>query len=99
MIGTHTFTGNATEEIIAEDVHRDYITIQMQSTGTPTYLAFGEPAIAATGICLLYPGCSVRVTGEKARRAVNGIDASSSAVVGIETTEDIEYRPGSYIWV
>ncbi len=98
MIDTKTFTGAATEEIIAADEHRDHITIQMQSTGTPTYLAFGEDAVTLTGICLLYPGCSVRVTGAKARLAVNGIDATGTAVVGIETTSDVEYRPGSYIW-
>jgi len=98
MIDTHTFTTTASEEIIAADAHRDHITIQMQSSGTPVYLAFGESAVDATGICLLYPGCSVRVTGAKARLAVNGIDATGSAIVGIETTEDVEYRPGSYIW-
>ena len=98
MIDTHTFGGATSEEIIAADEHRDHITIQMQSAGSPTYLAFGETAVTLTGICLLYPGCSVRVTGHKARQAVNGICATSDAVIGIETTEDVEYRPGSYIW-
>lgn len=98
MIDTHTFTTTATEEIIAANEFRDHITIQLQSN-TPVYLAFDEPAVNATGICLLYPGCSVRVTGCKARLAVNGIEPGDvGAVVGIETTEDVEYRPGSYIW-
>ena len=99
MIGTHIFSSAISEEIIAADIHRDHITIQSQSVGTPVYLAFGETAVNATGICLLYPGCSVRVTGDKARQAVNGIEpGDGGGVVGIETTEDVEYRPGSYIW-
>lgn len=92
-----TFTGATSDTIIAADPNRDHLTIQLHTVNTPVFLAFGDgPAIADTGICLFYPGCSVRVTGAKARLAVYGIDASSSAVVGIETTEDIEYRPGSY---
>lgn len=99
MIETHVFGSAVTEVIIAADKNRDHITIQLQSAGTPVYLAFGEPAVNATGICLLYPGCSVRVTGAKARMAVNGIEpGDGGGVVGIETTEDVEYRPGSYIW-
>lgn len=92
----HTFTGATSDLIIAADPNRDHITIQLHTVNTPIFLGFGEAAIADTGICLFYPGCSVRVIGAKARLAVYGIDASSSAVVGIETTEDIEYRPGSY---
>jgi len=96
---THTFTTTDSEQIIAADELRDHITIQLQSANTPVYLAFGEDGVDATGICLLYPGCSVRVRGPKARAAVNGIDATGTAVVGIETCEDVEYRPGSYIWL
>ena len=98
MIGTFTFEDADTDQIIAADEHRDHITIQMQSAGSTAYLAFGEPAVALTGIALFYPGCSVRVTGAKARLAVNGICANANAVLGIETTEDVEYRPGSYFW-
>ena len=87
--------GGGTEELIAADVHRDHLTIQLQSAH-PAYLGFAEDAVAATGICLLYPGCSVRVLGPKARGAVNVI-AAGNAVIGIETTEDVEYRPGSYM--
>lgn len=99
MIGTFTFEDNETDEIIGADVHRDHITIQQQSTNKAVFLAFGEPAKDGFGIELMYPGCSVRVTGAKARQAVNGICAATDATLGIETTEDVEYRPGSYIWV
>ena len=87
--------GGGTEELIAADVHRDHITIQLQSSH-PAYLAFAEAAVASTGICLLYPGCSVRVLGPKARGAINVI-AAGNAIIGMETTEDVEYRPGSYM--
>lgn len=87
--------GGGTEELLAADNHRDHITIQLQSSH-PAYLGFGEDAVAATGICLLYPGCSVRVLGPKARGVVNVI-AAGNAVIGIETSEDVEYRPGSYM--
>lgn len=88
--------GGSSELLIAADKNRDHITIQLQDTAS-VYLAFGEPAVTATGIMLIYPGCSVRVTGAKARGAVYGYAAGAS-LVGIETTEDVEYRPGSYIW-
>lgn len=87
--------GSGTEELIAADVNRDHLTIQLQSAH-PAYLGFAEDAVDATGICLLYPGCSVRVLGPKARGAVNVI-AAGNAVIGLETTEDVEYRPGSYM--
>ena len=91
-----TFTGATTTEIIAADVHRDYLTVQLHSSSNPIYLAFGEDAVAATGLALFYPGCSVRVVGPKAQLAVNGIDAGSSAVVGVETMQDVEYRSGAF---
>lgn len=87
--------GGGTEELIATDKNRDHLTIQLQSAH-PAYLGFGEVAVTATGICLLYPGCSVRVLGPKARGVVNVI-AAGNAVIGLETTEDVEYRPGSYM--
>lgn len=89
-----TLTGGSSEEILAADPHRDHITIQLQSA-EPVYLAFGEAAVTATGICLMYPGCSVRVLGAKARLAVNG-HAAATPTIGIETMNDVEYRPGSY---
>ena len=91
-----TFTGAASTLIIAADPHRDYITIQLHTASSPVFLAFGEAAVNLTGIKLIYPGCSVRVMGVKARLAIYGINAASNATVGIETTEDVEYRPGSY---
>jgi len=95
--GTKVLTGGSSELIIAADGHRDHITIQLQDT-TPVFLAFGDSAVAAdtVGIKLIYPGCSVRVTGNKARQEVYGY-AAAGTVVGIETCEDVEYRPGSYI--
>ena len=89
-----TLTGGSSELIIAADDYRDHITIQLH-TAHPVYLAFGEAARTATGIALLYPGCSVRVFGAKAREAVYGF-AASTPTIGVETLVDVEYRPGSY---
>lgn len=93
---TVALTGGSSETIIAADANRDYITLQLQGNNS-VYLAFGEDAADATGIMLIVPGCSVRVMGAKARLAINGY-AGGATTVGIETTEDVEYRPGSFIW-
>jgi hypothetical protein len=88
-----TLSGGSSELIIAADDYRDHITLQLHDAN-PVYLAFGEAAVTATGIVLLYPGCSVRVTGAKARDAAYGF-AAGTPTIGIETSEDIEYRPGA----
>jgi hypothetical protein len=93
---TVALAGGESELIIAADEHRDHITLQLQSFNS-VYLAIGEAAVDATGICLFVPGCSVRIFGDKARQAIYGY-AAGAANVGIETCEDIEYRPGSFIW-
>ena len=94
--GVTSRTGGSSELIIGADTHRDHLTVQLHGSETVA-LAFGEAAADATGIVLLYPGCSVRVTGAKARLAVYGW-ASGAVNVGTETTEDIEYRPGSFAY-
>jgi len=94
--GVTTLVGGSSELIVAADGHRDFLTIQLHGTET-VCLAFGEAAADATGIILLYPGCSVRVLGAKARLAVYGY-ASGGVNVGIETCEDVEYRPGSFAY-
>jgi len=92
-----TLTGaGASEEIVAADDHRDFLTLQLQDFNS-VYLGFGEAAVDGAGIMLMVPGCSVRVMGAKAKLAVYGY-ASGATTVGIETCEDIEYRPGSFIW-
>jgi len=93
---TKVLTGGSSELIIAADEHRDYITLQLQDF-YGVYLGFGEAAADATGILLMVPGCSVRVMGDKARLPIYGW-AQGATVVGIETCEDLEYRPGSFIW-
>jgi hypothetical protein len=93
---TKALTGGSSELIIAADEHRDHITLQLQAFNG-VYLGFGEAAVDATGIMLMVPGCSVRVFGDKARQAIYGY-AAGATTVGIETCEDIEYRPGSFIW-
>jgi hypothetical protein len=93
---TKVLTGGESELIIAADEHRDFITIQLQAFNS-VYLGIGEAAVDATGIMLMVPGCSVRIMGSKARQAIYGY-ASGAATVGIETCEDLEYRPGSFIW-
>ena len=95
--GTKIFIGAGSSElIIAADEHRDFITIQLQDNNG-VYLGIGEAAANATGIMLMVPGCSVRIMGAKARQAIYGY-AAGATTVGIETTEDLEYRPGSFIW-
>lgn len=94
--GVTSLTGGASELIIAADDHRDFLTVQLHGTET-VCLAFGEAAVDATGIILLYPGCSVRVMGCKARLPVYGW-ASGAVNVGTETCEDVEYRPGSFAY-
>ena len=89
-----TLTGGSSELILAADKFRHFYTLQLH-TAEPVYLGFGEAARTATGIALLYPGCSVRVFGAKAREAVYGY-AAATPTIGIETMEDVEYRPGSY---
>jgi len=99
MLDSHTFSGTDSEQIIAADENRDHITIQNHTTSAPVFLGFGETAVNNKGIKLIYPGCSVRVTGAKARLAVYGIEPTGTGgTVGIETTEDVEYRPGSYAY-
>ena len=94
--GVTALAGSASELIIAADDHRDHLTVQLHG-GETVCLAFGEAAVADTGIMLMYPGCSVRVLGAKARLAVYGW-ASGAVNVGTETTEDVEYRPGSFAY-
>jgi len=95
--GTKLFVGAGSSElIIAADEHRDHITIQLQDFNS-VYLAIGEPAANGVGILLMVPGCSVRIFGAKARLAIYGY-AAGATTVGIETCEDLEYRPGSFIW-
>lgn len=89
-----TLTGGSSELIIAADEYRNHLTIQLH-TAHPVYLAFGAAAVTATGIYLLYPGCSVRVSGAKARLAVYG-HAAATPTIGIETMEDAMYSPGAY---
>ena len=99
MIDKHTFSGVDSEEIIGANGHRDHITIQNHTASAPVFLAFGETAVNTKGIKLIYPGCSVRVTGPKARLAINGIEPNGTGgTVGIETTQDVEYRPGSFAY-
>jgi len=94
--GVTALVGGASELIIAANEFRDYLTVQLHGTET-VCLAFGEDAVDETGIKLLYPGCSVRVLGCKARLAVYGY-ASEAVNVGTETCEDVEYRPGSFAY-
>ncbi|KKL70798.1 hypothetical protein LCGC14_2101320 [marine sediment metagenome] len=91
--GTSTVSGGGgSEELIAVDVNRDFVLIQLQSDH-PTYFGFGETAVTLQGICLLQAGATVKVRGPKARLAINVI-AAGNAIIGWETFEDIEYSPG-----
>jgi hypothetical protein len=87
-----TLTGSSSEEILAADPNRDVYVLQLH-TQEPVYLAFGEAAVTATGIGLLFAGDTVEVRGPKAREQCNGY-AAATPTIGIETVEDIIYRPG-----
>lgn len=89
-----TLTGSASEEILAADENRDNYVLQLQ-TAEPAYLAFGEDAVTATGLALLWPGDTVTVRGPKANLACNG-HAANTPTIGIETMESIEYRSGQF---
>lgn len=91
-----TFSGSVTAEVLAADVNRDHYVLQLISSSNTIPLAFGEAAVAATGLQLMFPGDTVRVEGSKARLACNGIDAGSNAVIGIETKRGITYRSGQF---
>lgn len=91
-----TFSGTSTAEVLAADVNRDHYVLQLISSSNSIPLAFGEAAVAATGMHLLEPGSTVEVVGSKARLACNGIDAGSSAIIGIETKRGITYRSGQF---
>lgn len=93
---TFTFSGTSTAEILAADVNRDHYVLQLISSDNTIPLAFGEAAVAATGVHLMEPGATVRVEGSKARLACNGIDAGSNAVIGIETKRGVTYRSGQF---
>jgi len=88
-----THTGDSSsEQVLAADEHRDFVTLQLQNANA-AFLAFGEAAANNTGIKLFNAQDSVRVKGAKARGVINAFSAGA-AVIGIETTEDVEYRPG-----
>jgi hypothetical protein len=93
--GTKTLTGGGgTTQLVAADTYREDILIQVQSDHD-VYLGFGESAVSAKGIALLHPGDCVKVTGAKARKAINAI-SSGNAVIGWETGPGIEYVSGQF---
>jgi len=91
-----TFTGSSAAEVLASDTYRDYYVLQLISSSNTIPLAFGEDAVAATGLHLMFPGDTVKVEGSKARLACSGIDAGSDAVIGIETKRGVTYRSGQF---
>lgn len=91
-----TFSGSATDEVLAADGNRDFYVLQLISSSNIVYFAFGEDAVSANGMFLRDIGDTIKVTRNKARLACNGIDAGGSAVVSIETGEEVEYRPGRF---
>jgi len=94
--GTKTFTGSATTEVLAADGNRDHYVLQLVSATGVVYFGFGEDAVAATGLSLRFPGDCIKVRGNKARLACNGIDGDSDAVVNSETMEEVEYISGQF---
>ncbi len=93
--GTKTLTGGeGTVVLVAAVRYREEILIQVQNDND-VYLGFGEAAVDATGICLLEPGSWVRVTGSKARGAINVISAGA-AVIGYEDGNRVEYGSGQF---
>ena len=92
---TVTLTGGSSEEILAADANRDEVTLQLQSLH-PVFLAFGEDAANATGLCLIYIGDHVTIRGDRSRGAINGF-AASTPQIGIETNADIVLASGPFV--
>jgi hypothetical protein len=93
--GAKTLTGGGgSEVIIAADARRNYILIQLQSNH-PVYLGFGEAAVNAQGLSLMFPGDWARARGPKATKAIYGI-STGNAVLGYETYEEVEYGSGQF---
>ncbi len=91
-----TISASSSQPILAADQNRDHYILQLLTDDEQVFLAFGEDAAANTGISLFYPGCSVKVTGPKARLAANGYSAQTPTI-GIETMEDIVYQMGQFL--
>ena len=92
--GTLTHGGSASEALVVADEYRDNILIQVQND-FDVYLGFGETAVTLTGLALLEPGAWVKVSGAKARGAINVI-SNGAAVIGYETGEDVVLGAGQF---
>ena len=94
-LGTLTVTGGGgSEALVAANVYRDNILIQVQSDHD-VYLGFGEDAVTLQGVALLEPGAWAKVFGDKARQAINVI-STGNAVIGYETGKDIVLGVGQF---
>lgn len=69
MIGEDWAATAASAEIVAAEMYRDKLTIQLQNT-TQVYLGFGVPAVSGSSLTLITTGDSITVRGHLARGAV-----------------------------
>ena len=95
-LGTKTLTGGGgSEVVVAADVNRDSIVIQLQSAH-PCYFGFGETAVTLQGLSLINVGDTLTALDSKARGAINAI-AVGNAVLGYETKNGVIYHPGPQV--
>lgn len=93
-LGTKTLTGSAASTaVIAADLNRDHIVIQLQSAH-PTYFGFGETAVILQGVSLIAAGDSLEVSGPKARGVINAL-STGNAVLGYETMQELKLNTNS----
>lgn len=90
--GSFALTGSTSEEIIAADAYRDFLTIQLKGSAS-IELGIGETAVAGEGVKLINPGDSVLIEGDLAREAINGIGTATTSNGGWQNDGRIQITP------
>lgn len=89
-----SWTGtSASDEIIAADEFREYLTIQL-TNATLVALGIGEAAVAGEGIQLINAGDTVRLEGAQARVAIYAI---GNGAAGTYQSGSVYYSPGPQV--
>ena len=89
--GTFTLNGTSTQQIVAADTNRVFLTIQSKGS-TSFELGIGTAAVAGQGIKLINPGDSAQIKGALAKLAVNAIGTATTSNGGYQDG-DIQVSP------
>ena len=65
-------------EIIAAEMYRDILTVQLHSAKGCVYFGFGAAAIIDESLLVVEPGDSITVRGHLARQAIHALGSLSS---------------------